>query len=1102
MKNILLIVGSILISLSAFAQPCNITSNTVSTTSPTICTGSSAQINGSTPSGSATFTYSWLQSTVGAAGPYTPISGQTGISYTTAPLTANRWYKRIVNILCTPSGSDSDTSAALAITVNANNTTTLTSAANTNSQTVCINTAITQITYSTVGATGINSSGSNLPAGVNASWSNNTITISGTPTVSGTFAYSILLTGGCGTVNVTGTITVQALPTVNVGGATPPICQGATSATLGGSFGGSATGATWTIQTINNGTITSSNNPSNATFTAAPNAPSSVTLILTSTGGVCSPVSSLKTITVNPNPSITSALNQTICSGTSFTISPSNGSGNIIPSGTTYTWLTPTISGGVTGGSAQPTGQTSISQTLSNPTNTNQTATYAITASSNGCSGNFNSTITVNPKPNITSLQTQTVCSDNSFSITPTNGNGNIVPSSTTYTWSAPSVSGINNSSSGSNSATIFGDITNTTNSAITVPYNVTPTAGTCEGNQFTASITVNPVALILSSNPPPICSGESFGPISPSNGNGNIVPNGTTYTWTVSSNPNLTGASAQSGTGVGSISQTVTNTINTQQQITYTIIPSSGNCPGSSFSSQVTVNPKPSVANQSLEICSDSSFTLSPTNGGGNIIPAGTIYSWSAPINAEVNGLLASTNASVISGNLFSTTYENHSITYSVTPSTTQCTGSPFNVNVTLLRKPNIIAIEDQQICSGNSVQLYAADLFGNQNLFYNWSQSPNVSTLNFPYIPNPIASPLSNSTYFVRVIDPNTQCLSTDSVSVAVIPVADLVISSSLSSLCEGDTAELSLNNLQADWYANGQLLASNVSQVEVSPAVSTVYNAVFQNASCTVEDDFTLVVNPKPNTSIVGNSEVCENSYWQFYHVNSSQNHSFNWEIQNGEIMSGQGTNAALIHWYDGTEGSLSVNEYIWETGCNADAFLQTTFSGSAPDMVSVIELQLGSNILICEDSTFTIYKWGYESKINPGPIYVCSNIQYCQFSLYDPANYYYFVEHGFDSECLTRSYLTPPPEITTLAENTISDDFIVYPNPFKDEINFKLTNLANDPFSLNIISFDGRIIRSFNNIKDLSSFNLQELMSGIYIFEFHNKNNTIRKILTKI
>jgi uncharacterized protein (TIGR02145 family) len=43
-----------------------------------------------------------------------------------------------------------------------------------------------------------------------AVWASNVITISGTPTASGTFNYTIPLTGGCGSVDATGTITVSA----------------------------------------------------------------------------------------------------------------------------------------------------------------------------------------------------------------------------------------------------------------------------------------------------------------------------------------------------------------------------------------------------------------------------------------------------------------------------------------------------------------------------------------------------------------------------------------------------------------------------------------------------------------------------------------------------------------------------------------------------------------------------------------------------------------------------------------------------------------------------------------------------------------------------
>ena len=90
-------------------------------------------------------------------------------------------------------------------------------------QHLCINTALTPITHTTTGATGIGTA-TGLPAGVTAAWAANTITISGTPTASGVFNYIIPLTGGCGTCKCTGTITVTAANTVGAASSTPTLC--------------------------------------------------------------------------------------------------------------------------------------------------------------------------------------------------------------------------------------------------------------------------------------------------------------------------------------------------------------------------------------------------------------------------------------------------------------------------------------------------------------------------------------------------------------------------------------------------------------------------------------------------------------------------------------------------------------------------------------------------------------------------------------------------------------------------------------------------------------------------------------------------------------
>jgi hypothetical protein len=72
---------------------------------------------------------------------------------------------------------------------------------------LAVNTAMNEITHRTINATGIGIA-INLPPGVTATWSNNLITISGTPTQSGSYNYKIPLTGPCVEVFANGAILV------------------------------------------------------------------------------------------------------------------------------------------------------------------------------------------------------------------------------------------------------------------------------------------------------------------------------------------------------------------------------------------------------------------------------------------------------------------------------------------------------------------------------------------------------------------------------------------------------------------------------------------------------------------------------------------------------------------------------------------------------------------------------------------------------------------------------------------------------------------------------------------------------------------------------
>jgi len=154
---------------------------------------------------------------------------------------------------------DTATSNAIVMTVIPLNTITLTSAPGTVNQTVCLNKPIDIITYETTGATGANFTG--FPTWMSKNWSNNVVTISGTPTTTTTVSYTITLTGGCGNVTAQGKITISALPTITTIFENKLICVGEESSLISYT-GGNAfnlSSSTWTNSNTDIGLAASGN---------------------------------------------------------------------------------------------------------------------------------------------------------------------------------------------------------------------------------------------------------------------------------------------------------------------------------------------------------------------------------------------------------------------------------------------------------------------------------------------------------------------------------------------------------------------------------------------------------------------------------------------------------------------------------------------------------------------------------------------------------------------------------------------------------------------------------------------------------------------------
>ena len=304
--------------------------------------------------GSASFSYQWYyQSGIVTAPTGSSTSGWTACgssqgsgyntaTYTASAITDNTTYACYL----TPGGSPTCGTAtwaagAIQITVTPNNTISLSSDEGTDAQTVCMSTTITPITYNTTGAT--NASYSGLPTGVNGNWLSNVVTISGSPSVSGTFNYKVTLTGGCGNITANGSITVNPLPTptfTTSPGANSCALTSVTYTTQSGqySYNWNVPGSPGTDYTITSGGI--SGTDYTVTLTWLTTGSKIVTVNYNNSYGCTGATAATNTTMVNPaTPATPGSITGTTpqcygATGQNYSISP-------VTNATTYTWTVP-----------------------------------------------------------------------------------------------------------------------------------------------------------------------------------------------------------------------------------------------------------------------------------------------------------------------------------------------------------------------------------------------------------------------------------------------------------------------------------------------------------------------------------------------------------------------------------------------------------------------------------------------------------------------------------------------------------------------------------------------------------------------------------------
>jgi gliding motility-associated-like protein len=685
---------------------CNVTSNPITVSVNTVSAGTLAQsqtiCSGGNPaaftatnaaSGAGSLSFQWQSSTTGPNTGYANIPGETNATYDPpAGLSITTYYQLVVTSLLN-GVSCTATSNTLTVTVNS-----LTPSVIGSNETICPGGNPIAFTNSTAASgNGVVTyqwqSSTTSPASGFSNINLTTSAIYDPPAgLNITTFYQVLITNtlnglACQATSNVITVTVNTI-TPQVIAANQTICPNGDpvpfTVTTPSSFGGTAS-YQWFVSTSspNNGF-----SPINGETSSAYDVPPGLAItsyyqvISTSTlnGITCSATSNTLTVTVSTAP-VVQNVNQTICSGTAFTVSPINGGGNSILVGTSYTW-TVNNNPNVTGQSAQNSGQNSISQTLTNNTNTAQTIIYTVIPTAGVCSGNpFSVSVLINPTPVLTLSANQTICGgQTTLASTYTNSVAGGI-----FTYALQNAVGVPVAVTGfpttGNGQIPAATINNSGATPFTLNYTITPSANGCNGTVGTYAITVNPAPVTtFSLANQSICTGQNTALVNLSS----TTP-GATFSWNLQGAvpPGLLNLNPTSGTSsIPVFSNLINNTTAPISVIFQAQATTSGpaQCPGALSNYTITVNPSPIAASSFISndtICSGQNINIALSS-----TTAGTTYTWTVSNGAGVSGgQNSAAPSSTINQALTNNSTSVGSVTYIITPSASSCAGSPLQV-------------------------------------------------------------------------------------------------------------------------------------------------------------------------------------------------------------------------------------------------------------------------------------------------------------------------------------------------------------------------------------------------------------------------------------
>jgi hypothetical protein len=474
----------------------------------------------------------------------------------------------------------------------------------------------------------------------------------------------------CGTTQTANVqVTVNATPVASAGSA-QIICQGATTAALGGNTPPTGTVGQWTSNS--GGAFSNATSPS-ATWTP----PSNFNGIAQLTWTVSSPTNcgtaatANVQVTVNATPVATAGAAQIICQGAT---TPALG-GNTPPTGTVGQWTSNS------GGSFSPnandpnatwtpaanfTGMATLTWTVSSPTNCGVPATATVQ-------------VTVNATPVASAGSAQIICQGATTAAL----GGNTPPTGTVGQWTSNSGGAFSNATSPSATWTPPSNF----NGIAQLTWTVSSPTNCGTAATANVQVTVNATPVASAGSAQIICQGATTTALG-----GNTPPIGTTGAWTSNSGGAFSNATSPSATW------TPPSNFTGIAQLTWTVS-SPTNCGTAATANvQVTVNATPVASAGSAQTICQAATTAAL---GGNTLPFGTVGQWTSNSGGSFNPNANDPNATWTPTANFTGTA---TLTWTVSSPTNCGTAQTATVQVTVAGAPTVTDPVNQNVLQGGT--------------------------------------------------------------------------------------------------------------------------------------------------------------------------------------------------------------------------------------------------------------------------------------------------------------------------------------------------------------------------------------------------------------